>query len=74
MASKHPRAKKPTLGRRDRYPSDYGFRDRENEARKEDGKNRSWTPGNKGQGGEGHSKGYGGSAGKGTGPSGPERK
>jgi hypothetical protein len=37
-------------------------------------RNKSWVPGRKGQGGEGLSKGYGGSAGKGTGPSGPERK
>jgi hypothetical protein len=35
---------------------------------------RSWSPGRKGQGGEGYSKGYGGSGGSGTGPSGPERK
>jgi hypothetical protein len=35
-------------------------------------KNTSWSPGRKGQGGEGYSKGYGGSAGPGTGPSGPE--
>ncbi len=34
--------------------------------------NKSWLPGQKGQGGEGMSKGYGGSAGPGTGPSGPE--
>ena len=34
--------------------------------------NKSWEPGNKGQGGEGLSEGYGGSAGDGTGPSGPE--
>jgi hypothetical protein len=34
--------------------------------------NKSWRPGQKGQGGEGMSKGYGGSAGKGTGPSGPD--
>lgn len=33
---------------------------------------RSWLPGQKGQGGEGLSKGYGGSAGKGTGTSGPD--
>jgi hypothetical protein len=32
----------------------------------------SWVPGQKGQGGEGQSKGYGGSAGDGTGPSGPQ--
>jgi hypothetical protein len=60
---------KDKLGRSDRYPSDYGLRDRESGERDKDGKNRSWTPGNKGQGGEGLSKGYGGSAGKGTGPS-----
>jgi hypothetical protein len=35
--------------------------------------NRSWDPGDKGQGGEGLSKGYGGSRGSGTGPSGPDR-
>jgi hypothetical protein len=34
--------------------------------------NKSWRPGQKGQGGEGMSKGYGGSAGRGTGPSGPD--
>jgi len=37
-------------------------------------RNKSWEPGRKGQGGEGLSKGYGGSAGPGTGPSGPETK
>ena len=36
--------------------------------------NRSWVPGQKGQGAEGFSSGYGGSAGRGTGPSGPENK
>ena len=35
-------------------------------------RNKSWRPGQKGQGGEGMSKGYGGSAGSGTGPSGPD--
>ncbi len=34
--------------------------------------NKSWRPGQKGQGGEGMSEGYGGSAGPGTGPSGPD--
>lgn len=34
--------------------------------------NRSWQPGRIGQGGEGLSKGYGGSQGPGTGASGPE--
>jgi hypothetical protein len=33
---------------------------------------RSWLPGQKGQGGEGLSKGYGGSAGRGVGASGPQ--
>ncbi len=32
----------------------------------------SWLPGRQGQGGEGLSKGYGGSAGSGTGAAGPE--
>jgi len=36
------------------------------------GARRSWMPGRKGQGGEGLSDGYGGSAGDGTGASGPE--
>jgi hypothetical protein len=35
---------------------------------------KSWLPGRKGQGGEGLSEGYGGSAGDGTGASGPEDK
>jgi hypothetical protein len=35
---------------------------------------KSWLPGRKGQGGEGLSKGYGGSEGDGTGASGPEDK
>jgi hypothetical protein len=35
---------------------------------------KSWLPGRKGQGGEGLSKGYGGSSGDGTGASGPEDK
>jgi hypothetical protein len=35
-------------------------------------RNKSWQSGQKGQGGEGMSKGYGGSAGEGTGPSGPD--
>ena len=34
---------------------------------------KSWLPGRKGQGGEGLSEGYGGSAGDGTGASGPEQ-
>jgi hypothetical protein len=59
------------VGRKDRYPSDYGLRDEE-DAKIKKAKNRSWSPGDKGQGREGHSKGYGGSAGRGTGPSGPD--
>jgi len=60
------------LGRSDRYPSDYGVRDREQEEYAEE--NGSWVSRDKGQGREGHSKGYGGSGRKGTGASGPERK
>ena len=51
------------LGRSDRYPSDYGVRDKEDASRQ---------PGDKGQGREGLSKGYGGSGGNGT-ASGPQR-
>ena len=60
-------------GRSDRYPSDYGERDRQ-EAEGERHKDKSWTAGDAGQGREGYSKGYGGSGGKGTGRSGPDRK
>jgi hypothetical protein len=63
----------PKLGRKDRYPSDYGVRDAE-EAKAKKSKNRSWSHGDKGQGREGRSKGYGGSAGRGTGASGPEEE
>ena len=56
----------PKVGRKDR-----GDVAKSDEAQSAD---RSWTPGDKGQGREGLSKGYGGSAGKGTGPSGPEKK
>jgi hypothetical protein len=65
-------SKKPKLGRSDRYPSDYGVRDRDERNKKATDK--SWSPGDKGQGREGYSKGYGGSGGKGTGASGPQRK
>ena len=41
-------------------------------AQKRDAHGKSWVPGRKGQGGEGLSKGYGGSVGRGTGASGPE--
>jgi hypothetical protein len=37
-------------------------------------RNRSYVEGQKGSGAEGYSKGYGGSAGSGTGPSGPDRR
>ena len=70
--SKQPRKpqRKTSLGKQDRWPSDYGVRDEvEEEGRESEG---SWVPGEKGQGREGRSKGYGGSAGSGTGPSGPE--
>jgi hypothetical protein len=64
---------KKELGRSDRYPSDYGVRD-QSEREAKPTKNKSWSPGDKGQGREGYSKGYGGSAGEGTGPSGPDRR
>ena len=66
------KSSKAKVGRTDRYPSDYGVRDRDAAAQGEKGK--SWSPGDKGQGREGYSKGYGGSRGKGTGASGPDRK
>jgi hypothetical protein len=67
-------ARKKGVGRSDRYPSDYGVRDLEAEKEKKPAKNKSWSPGDNGQGREGYSKGYGGSGGEGTGPSGPDRK
>ena len=66
-------AKQDKLGRSDRYPNDYGVHD-EMEHEQEEKRDKSWSPGDKGQGREGYSKGYGGSGGKGTGASGPERK
>jgi hypothetical protein len=76
MVKKTKRSKSPRLGRQDRWPSDYGVRDRERDASQEQAAKQdgSWVPGEKGQGREGRSKGYGGSAGEGTGPSGPDRK
>jgi hypothetical protein len=65
-------APKSKLGRSDRYPSDYGMRERDEGGDRSEGK--SWSPGDKGQGREGYSKGYGGSGGKGTGASGPDRR
>ena len=63
------------VGRTDRYPSDYGVRDREEQEKaSKEGRDRSWVPGDKGQGREGLRKGYGGSGGHGTGSSGPGRK
>jgi hypothetical protein len=41
-------------------------------AKDEDLRDKSWVPGQQGQGGEGLSKGYGGSAGQGTVASGPD--
>jgi hypothetical protein len=41
-------------------------------SKREDARDKSWVPGQKGQGGEGLSDGYGGSAGVGTGASGPD--
>jgi hypothetical protein len=63
---------KARVGRNDRYPSDYGVRDRDDGGDQSEGK--SWSPGDKGQGREGYSKGCGGSGGKATGASGPDRK
>jgi hypothetical protein len=59
------------VGRKDHHPSDYEV-PQEKDAKTNKTKNRSWTSGDKGQGRDGTSKGYGGSGGKGTGPSGPE--
>jgi hypothetical protein len=61
------------VGRKERYLSDNSVRDEE-DAKTKEAKNRSRSPGDKGQGREGHSKGYGGSSGRGTGPSGPEKR
>lgn len=66
--------KRRELGASDRYPSDYGVRTREDRKSERPPKNRSWVPGDKGQGREGLSKGYGGSGGRGTGASGPEEE
>jgi hypothetical protein len=65
-------AKKGKLGRSDRYPSDYGVR--EQEEQNKESKDKSWSPGDKAQGREGYSKGYGGSGGEGTRAAGPDRK
>jgi len=74
MVKAQKRSKASKLGKQDRWPSEYGVREPERKrtddgATEEDG---SWTPGEKGHGGEGRSKGYGGSGGKGTGRSGPD--
>jgi hypothetical protein len=63
----------PTVGRKDRGPTGNSVREDE-EAGAKKSSNRSWSPGDKGQGREGHSKGYGGSGGRGTGPSAPEKE
>ena len=57
-------------GQSDRSSRDAGARVAEKRA----ARNRSWDHGDKGQGREGLSKGYGGSEGEGTGPSGPDHQ
>lgn len=80
-STKHRRKPAAKLGKSDRWPSDYGVRDAQDrdwvagEAARgglNEKDKRSWVPGEKGQGREGRSRGYGGSEGRGTGPSGPE--
>jgi hypothetical protein len=68
MQRSRSKSKPRKLGKNHRDPSDYCARD------PEDLDDRSWEPGDKGQGREGLSKGYGGSGGQGTGASGPSRK
>lgn len=58
------------VGRTDRDPTD-DLKDEEGSSKSTGD---SWEPDDEGQGREGRSKGYGGSEGKGTGGSGPERK
>jgi hypothetical protein len=70
--TKRRRKSEQKLGRTDRYPSDYGVRDREQGENAEENNKR--VPGEEGKGREGHSKGCGGSGQRGTGTSGPERK
>jgi hypothetical protein len=55
MVRKQKGAKAPQLGKQDRWPSDYGVRDSEREATDDRAteKDGSWTPGEKGHGGEG---------------------
>jgi hypothetical protein len=48
-------APKSKLGRSDRYPSDYGMRERDEGGDRSEGK--SWSPGDKGQGREGKGRG-----------------
>jgi hypothetical protein len=76
MVRKQKRAKVPKLGKQDRWPSDYGVRDSEPEATEDRAtqKDEGWTPDEKGHGGEGRSKGLGGSGGQATGRSGPDPK
>jgi hypothetical protein len=61
------------VGRKDRPPNVSSPRKKDEDGRAQ-AENRSWLPGDQGQGGEGLSKGYGGSGGRGTGPSGPEEE
>jgi hypothetical protein len=60
-------------GDKPHHPYPQGGRRKRDAPRLPPARNRSWDPGDKGQGAEGLSKGYGGSAGSGTGPSGPDR-
>lgn len=67
--------RRPAARRQHRYRE--GAQPKEGEAApdpRKPARNRSWDPGQKGHGGEGLSKGYGGSGGAGTGPSGPDRR
>ena len=68
------RRKPPRSGRR-HFPERQGGKtipDAPSERLPDPAPNRSWHPDRLGQGGEGFSEGYGGSAGAGTGPSGPD--
>jgi hypothetical protein len=71
MATRKPSRLTDTVkvGRKD-HPS--GCAVHNGDAKRSKAKNCSWITGDKGQGREGSSKGYGGSGGEGKGPSGPE--
>ncbi len=76
MVRKQKRAKVPKLGKQDRWPSDYGVRDTAPEATADRAtqNDEGWTRDEKGHGGEGQSKGFGGSGGQAKGRSGPDPK